>query len=124
VATLIGVYNADGGALREFMRGLARASGAHACALYHLTHSAKKPRGSWRALRESLAADLGHDLVVVHRNHRSAPQLQASSGREPCVLIDDGSGQISMILDWNDLDLAGGDVAKFERILRSKLLMY
>jgi hypothetical protein len=40
------------------------------------------------------------------------------------VLIDDGSGVISMIMDWNDLDLAAGDIAKFEQILRSKLLMY
>jgi hypothetical protein len=29
-----------------------------------------------------------------------------------------------MIVDWNDLELAQGDVASFERILRSKLLMY
>jgi hypothetical protein len=63
-------------------------------------------------------------LVVVYRNHRSTQQAAASDGREPCVLIDDGSGRLSMIADWNDLDLAAGDVAKFEQILRSKLLMY
>jgi hypothetical protein len=63
-------------------------------------------------------------LVVVYRNHRSTEQVAASDGREPCVLIDDDSGRLSMIADWNDLDLAAGDVAKFEQILRSKLLMY
>jgi hypothetical protein len=124
MATLVGVYNADGGALKEFLRSIARRSGAHACALSHLTHSASKPRAAWRAVRDRLATDLGHDLVLVHRNQRSAEQLAASEGREPCVLIDDGSGVLSMILDWNDLDLAAGDVAKFEQILRSKLLMY
>jgi hypothetical protein len=29
-----------------------------------------------------------------------------------------------MIVDWNDLEMAGGDIERFERILRSKLLMY
>jgi hypothetical protein len=29
-----------------------------------------------------------------------------------------------MIVDWNDLELAGGDITRFEQILRSKLLMY
>jgi len=29
-----------------------------------------------------------------------------------------------MIADWNDLALAHGDIPTYERILRSKLLMY
>jgi hypothetical protein len=29
-----------------------------------------------------------------------------------------------MIVDWNDLEMASGDMERFERILRSKLLMY
>jgi hypothetical protein len=124
MATLVGVFNTDGGVLREFSRALARGLGSHACALSHLTHSSVTPRSAWRALRENLATELGHDLVLVHRNQRTAPQLAASAGREPCVLIDDGSGVISMIMDWNDLDLTAGDIAKFEQILRSKLLMY
>lgn len=124
VVRLVGVVNADGGAWREFLRGLGRMTGAHACALSYLCRSPRTPSAAWRALRKSLAADLGHELVVVFRTQRSAQELKASAGREPCVLIDDGSGQLSMIADWNDLDLAGGDVAKFEQILRSKLLMY
>jgi len=124
MATLIAVYDADGGVLREFLRGLGRTLGAHACALSHIARSTASPRSPWKTLRARLAAELGHDLVLVHRNQRTAPQLAASAGREPCVLIDDGSGLLSMIMDWNDLDLAAGDIAKFEQILRSKLLMY
>lgn len=124
MATLIAVYDADGGVLREFLRGLGRALGAHACALSHIVRSTTSTRSPWKTLRASLATELGHDLVLVHRNQRTAPQLAASAGREPCVLIDDGSGVLSMIMDWNDLDLAAGDIAKFEQILRSKLLMY
>ncbi len=121
---LIGVVKADSGVLRELGRSLGRLTGLHACALSHLCRSPQKPSSAWRALRERLAADLGHELVVVYRNHRSTEQVAASDGREPCVLIDDDSGRLSMIADWNDLDLAAGDVAKFEQILRSKLLMY
>jgi hypothetical protein len=50
--------------------------------------------------------------------------VAASSGREPCVLIQDDEGKLSMIMDWNDLAVSGGSVAKYEQILRSKLLMY
>lgn len=122
--TLIGVYNADGGLVREFFRGLGRAGGAHPCALSHLTHSPRKPKTAWRSFAARLTSDLGHDFVLVHRNQRTPEQLAASAGREPCVLIDDGSGALSMILDWNDLEISEGHVAKFEQILRSKLLMY
>jgi hypothetical protein len=31
---------------------------------------------------------------------------------------------VAMIADWNDLSLADGDIERYERILRSKLLMY
>ena len=121
---LIGVVKADSGVLRELGRSLGRLTGLHACAMSHLCRSPGNPSSTWRALRAKLAADLGHELVVVYRNQRSMEQLAASDGREPCVLIDDGSGRLGMILDWNDLDLAAGDVGKFERILGSKLLMY
>ena len=48
----------------------------------------------------------------------------ASAGREPCVLIEGENGGYAMIADWNDLELAAGDMATFEKILLSKLLMY
>jgi hypothetical protein len=60
----------------------------------------------------------------VHRNERTDAQLAASDGREPCILIEDNSGGLSMILDWTDLKLAAGSVPAFERAIRAKLLMY
>ena len=48
----------------------------------------------------------------------------ASSGREPCILLEADDSSLSMVADWNDLQLAAGDVASFERILLAKLLMY
>jgi hypothetical protein len=71
-----------------------------------------------------LQEEFGHELELVYRNRRSPEIAAASSGREPCVLIEDSGGGLAMIADWNDLDLAAGDLATFEKILRSKLLMY
>jgi hypothetical protein len=124
VAELIGVYNADGGVFAEFRRMLGRRVGSHACWLSQLTHSPQKPTARWRALESAIASDFGHSFSLVYRNTRTPEQEAASAGREPCVLIDDGQGHLSMIVDWNDLELAEGDIGRFERILRSKLLMY
>ncbi len=48
MATLIAVYDADGGVLREFLRGLGRTLGAHACALSHIARSTASPRSPWK----------------------------------------------------------------------------
>jgi len=123
VAKLIGVYSADGGVFKEFRRALGRRVGSHACWLSQLTHSPSKPTEQWRALESAIQDEFAHTFSLTYRNRRTPEQEAASAGREPCVLIDDGQGHLSMIVDWNDLELAEGDVARFERILRSKLLM-
>ena len=124
MAELIGVYSADGGLLAEFRRMLGRRVGSHACWLSQLTHSPAKPTAEWRALVTALETEFGHTFSLAFRNTRTPEQEAASSGREPCILIDDGQGHLSMIVDWNDLEVAEGDIKRFERILRSKLLMY
>jgi hypothetical protein len=124
VATLIGVYRADAGVLAELRRTVGRWVGSHACWLSQLTHSPSKPTAGWLALESAIQDEFGHTFSLTYRNRRTPEQEAASAGREPCVLIDDGQGHLSMIVDWNDLELAEGDVARFERILRSKLLMY
>jgi len=124
VAILVAVYSADGGVLAEFRRTLGRLMGSHACWLSQLTHSPTKPTKEWRALERAMEQEFGHTFVLTYRNRRTPEQDHASAGREPCVLIDDGQGHLSMIVDWNDLELAGGDITRFEQILRSKLLMY
>lgn len=122
MATLVGIYRADAGFLPELRRALGRAVGAHACWLSQLTHAPRKPHATWVKLEESLAPE--HKFELVYRNRRTPAQEAASAGKEPCILIDDGGGHLSMILDWNDLELSAGDIERFERILRSKLLMY
>jgi hypothetical protein len=124
VARIIGVYNARGGALRAVLASLSRALGVYPCDLTRLTHSVLGKKKQWTLLCERLQVELGHEHQVVFPNQATAAHQSASSGREPCVLIEDDEGSISMILDWNDLAVARGDVAKYEQILRSKLLMY
>lgn len=124
MATLIGVYRADAGVFADLKRRIGRLIGSHACWLSQLTHSPSKPTQQWCALESAIQDEFGHTFSLIYRNRRTPEQEAASSGREPCVLIDDGEGHLSMIVDWNDLELARGDVARFERILRSKLLMY
>lgn len=124
VARLIGVYNADGGVRGELAYFFGHLVGVAECALCDITHSPIRKKKEWKALEQRLLADLGHEFVLRHRNETSEAEAKASEGREPCVLIEGEDGSLSMILDWNDLHAADGSVETFERILRSKLLMY
>lgn len=124
MAKLVGIIDADGGGFSEIGLFIRRAVGSHPCWLSSLTHSRRSPRKAWRELEESIFEEFGHTCELVYRNRRTPQQREASAGREPCMLIDDGGGHLSMVVDWNDLELAAGDVAKFRQILRSKLMMY
>lgn len=121
---LIGVYNADGGFKGELAYFFGHLVGVRHCTLCDVTHSPVSKKASWRKLERRIRDELGYTFVLVHKNERTPEQLAASAGREPCVLIEDEAGNLSMILDWNDLKLAKGKVKSFERILRAKLLMY
>lgn len=124
MAELIAVTKAHAGFGPSLRYALARAMGAKPCPMKALSHGLIRPTSAWQALADRLATELGHTLSVVAPNRAEDAVAQASSGREPCVLIRDGQGGVSMIADWNDLGAAKGKLDVFERILRSKLLMY
>jgi len=121
---LIGVYNADGGLASELAYFFGHLVGVRQCTLCDITHSPVRKKAQWKALETRLREELGYEFLLVHKNERTPEQLEASEGREPCVLIQDDSGDISMIMDWNDLKFSRGNVSSFEEILRAKLLMY
>lgn len=121
---LIGIYQADSGFAQELWRTIRRLFNSHACWLSYLSHSPKKPSKKWQEMEDSIRLEFGYSFTLAYRDQRSRAQRDSSKGREPCVLIDTGDGGMSMILDWNDLELASGNVSRFEQILRSKLLMY
>jgi hypothetical protein len=124
MAKIIGVYKARGGSVARFWRAVGRLLGAYSCDLARITHGRSGEKKQWREMRTRLAADSGYQHLLVLPDRAPAAYQAASSGREPCVLIEDDEGSLSMILDWNDLAVAHGDIAKYEQILRSKLLMY
>ena len=124
MAELIAVTKVHAGFGPSLRYGLIRMLGAQPCPMKALSHHIFRPSASWQRLVTALAEDLGHTLVVVSPNRADDAVRQASSGREPCVLIRDDEGGVSMIVDWNDLSAAKGKIEIFERILRSKLLMY
>ena len=121
---LIGIYNADGGLRGELSYFFGHLVGVAECALCDITHSPVRKKKQWKEFEERLREDLGHEFLLLHRNETDDALKKASAGREPCVLIEAEDGSLSMIADWNDLQAANGDVGVFERILRSKLLMY
>ena len=120
---LIGVYNANGGFVGELAYFFGHLIGVRDCKLCDVTHSPFKKKAEWKKLEQSLR-DEGYEFVLVHKNERTEAQIEASGGREPCVLIEYEDGSLSMILDWNDLKAAKGHVHSFEKILKSKLIMY
>lgn len=124
MARLIGIYNADGGLRGEVSYVLGHLVGTANCALCDITHSPLVKKKAWKEMEKRLESELGHQMVLRHRNETTEAEAKASAGREPCVLIEGDDGELSMILDWNDLAAAAGRVDTFERILRSKLLMY
>jgi hypothetical protein len=124
VGRLIGIYNADGGLRGEIAYLLGHMVGTAECALCDITHSPLRKKTAWKEMEARLADELGHEMVLRHRNETTEAEAKASAGREPCVLIEGDDGNLSMILDWNDLQASDGSVEVFERILRSKLLMY
>ena len=89
-----------------------------------MSHAIVGVSPGWRQLASALRAELGHTIEVVSSGSASPEVSAASVGREPCVLLEGEAGSLSMILDWNDIQLCAGSVERFDRILRSKLLMY
>lgn len=121
---LIGVYNANGGLLGEVAYFFGHLVGVRNCDLCSVTHSPFAKKADWSAMVNRLRDELDVEFVLVHKNERTEAQLRASAGREPCVLIEGEDNDIAMIMDWTDLKLTKGSVDTFDRILRSKLLMY
>ena len=119
---IIGVYNADGGLKGELSYFFGHLMGTTQCSLCDITHSPVAKKAQWKHMEQQLHQELGVEFLLVHKNERSPEQLAASEGKEPCVLLEDDDGTLSVLLDGDELQQAEGDVAAFERALRSKLL--
>jgi hypothetical protein len=124
MAKIICIYKAKGGGFALFLEAVMRWLGLYSCDLSRITHNALGQKKQWRDMKARLSQELGHTHWCVYPSRAEPAYVAASSGREPCVLWEDEQGNLSMMMDWNDVALAGGSVARYEQILRSKLLMY
>ncbi|MFM1994262.1 MAG: hypothetical protein RL537_951 [Actinomycetota bacterium] len=121
IKTLIGVYKADGGLVGELSYFFGHLVGTKECSLCDITHSPFRKKREFKDLEKRLNQEFGVDFRLVHMNERSDSELQASEGREPCVLLQHQDGSISMFLDFVELKAADGSVASFEKLVRNRL---
>lgn len=122
--TLIGVYKADGGLLGELTYVLGHLIGIRECSLCDITHSPIKKKGEFKAFEKRLLADFDISVRLVHMNERTESELNASEGREPCVLLQHEDGSLSMFLDFVELKAVDGSVKSFEKLVRSRLDLF
>jgi hypothetical protein len=121
---LIGVYKADGGFLGELSYFLGHLIGTRECSLCDITHSPVKKKGEFKAFEKRLLADFDISVRLVHMNERTEAELKASAGREPCVLLQNDDGSLSMFLDFVELKALDGSVRSFEKLVRSRLDLF
>jgi hypothetical protein len=121
IKTLIGVYKADGGLVGELSYFFGHLVGTKECSLCDITHSPFRKKREFKDLEKRLNQEFGVDFRLVHMNERSDSELEASEGREPCVLLQHQDGSISMFLDFVELKAADGSVASFEKLVRNRL---
>ncbi len=123
-ATLIGIYKADGGIIGELSYFFGHLVGARNCELCDITHSPIKKKASFKALEKELLKEHGIAIKLLHMNERSERELRASSGREPCVLLQYPDGSLSMFLDFVDLKALSGSVGSLRKLILSRLDLY
>lgn len=123
-ATLIGVYNADGGIIGELSYVLGHLIGLRNCSLCDISHSPVKMKSSFKTLQRELLEQHGIAVKMIHRNERTERETTASEGREPCMLLQHADQSISMFLDSAELKTLAGNVESFEKLIYSRLDMF
>lgn len=122
--TLIGVYKADGGLIGELSYFFGHLIGVKQCSLCDITHSPLRKKGEFKKLESRLSKEFGLGFRLVHMNERTEQELNASAGREPCVLLAHEDGSMSMFLDFQELKAANGSVKSFEKLVRNRLDLF
>lgn len=121
---LVGVYNADGGIVGELRYFFGHLVGVARCELCDISHSPIRRKAAWDQMARQLLADYGLRIDLVHLNERSKAEALASKGQEPCVLAEYADGSLGVLLDRVDLRALGGDVGKFDSLLRARLGLF
>ena len=85
-------------------------SGAIACDFKRIS----RKKAAFKALKDAYKADYGVAFETA----------SSSTGKEPCVLAKFDDGSTAMLLDARDLALVDGDMKKFDKNLRAKMLFF
>lgn len=123
-ATLIGVYNADGGVIGELSYFFGHLVGVRSCSLCDISHSPVKKKSAFKNLEKELKNQHRIEIKMIHMNERNERELKASAGREPCMLLEYPDGSMSMLLDATDLKVLSGSVSSLRKLLLSRLDLY
>ncbi len=117
VTELVGVYDADGGLLGEAAYLWGRLRGTRHCTLCDVTHSTLRRRPAW----DEFVTRLGIGFRLLHLNELpdDIADLVTATGA-PVVLARTG-GEWQPLLTAEEIGQADGDVAGFERVLRSRI---
>jgi len=121
---LVGVYNADGGLTGELKYFFGHLVGLAKCELCDITHSPIRRKAAFDQLARELKSEFGLDFALKHLNERSDAEEIASKAKEPCVLAEYPDGTLGMFLDRQELRVVGGDVARFEKLVRARLAIF
>ena len=121
---LIGVYNADGGVVGELKYFFGHLIGIAKCELCDVTHSPIRKKASFDKLTKTFKAEFGLDFALKHLNERTEAETRASAGKEPCVLAEYADGSLGMFLDRQELREVKGDVGRFEKVARARLVLF
>ena len=121
---LIGVYNADGGIIGELKYFFGHLIGIAKCELCDITHSPIRRKATFDRLAAELKTEYGLEFALKHLNERTESETKASSGQEPCVLAEYPDGSLGMFLDRQELRVVGGDVARFAKVVRARLVLF
>ena len=111
---LIGVYNADGGAVGELRYIARKLLGRGHCALCDITHRGFTRRAEWTDACRRWTTPMS----VLHLNERPDDVRRASEGHVPCVLARVGEDLVTL-LDPADLEACGSSVEALEARMRT-----
>ena len=123
-ATLIGIYKADGGVIGELSYFFGHLIGVRSCSLCDISHSPVKKKSAFKKLEQELLSEHGIAIKMIHLNERNDLELKASTGREPCMLLEYPDQSISMFLDAVDLKALTGSVTSLRKLILSRLDLY
>ena len=115
VASLVGVYDADGTIIGEVSYWLGARIGRAHCSLCDVTHGMFTERASWREWRQSLTVP----FELFHRDDMPAGVAAALTDL-PAVVARTGESVV-LVLDHRTLETCDGDLQHFIEELHGSL---